>query len=65
MPSIARARRCWSWTAAQRPRVLSIYGGKLTTWRAVAERALLLVRPSLPSTQRIARTDQLSLTPVA
>ena len=50
---------------ALRPRVLSIYGGKLTTWRAVAERALLLVRPSLPSTQRIARTDQLSLTPVA
>jgi glycerol-3-phosphate dehydrogenase len=47
------------------PRVLSIYGGKLTTWRAVAERALQLMSASLPPTERIARTDQLRLTPVA
>ena len=44
-----------------RPRVLSIYGGKLTTWRAVSERALRLIAPSLPAQRALARTDQLPL----
>jgi glycerol-3-phosphate dehydrogenase len=44
-----------------RPRVLSIYGGKLTTYRAVAQRALRQVAPSLPARPALARTDQLPL----
>jgi len=46
-----------------RPRVLSVYGGKLTTWRAVAARALALVAASLPQRAPRARTDQLTLRP--
>ena len=48
---------------AQRPRVLSIYGGKLTTYRAVAERAMQRIASSLPRRPALARTDQLPLTP--
>ena len=44
-------------------RALSIYGGKLTTWRAVSERALASVAPMLPARAARARTDQLPLTP--
>jgi len=44
-------------------RVLSIYGGKLTTWRAVSERALARVAPALPARAPRARTDQLPLHP--
>jgi glycerol-3-phosphate dehydrogenase len=46
-----------------RPRVLSIYGGKLTTYRAVAQRALRQIAPSLPPRTALARTDQLPLRP--
>ncbi len=46
------------------PRVLSIYGGKLTTWRAVSERGLGRIAASLPARQPRARTDQLRLQPV-
>ena len=46
-----------------RPRVLSIYGGKLTTWRAVAARALAQISPSLPHRRAVARTDRLELRP--
>lgn len=45
------------------PRVLSIYGGKLTTWRAVAARALRQITPSLPQRQARGRTDQIILRP--
>ena len=48
---------------AARPRVLSIYGGKLTTWRAVAARALARVASALPARPPLARTDQLQLRP--
>jgi glycerol-3-phosphate dehydrogenase len=44
-----------------RPRLLSIFGGKLTTWRAVSARALAMIGPSLPSRPALARTDQLVL----
>jgi glycerol-3-phosphate dehydrogenase len=44
-------------------RVLSIYGGKLTTWRAVSERALARIAPALPTCAPRARTDQLPLDP--
>lgn len=44
-----------------RPRVLSIFGGKLTTWRAVAARAMTLIAPSLPQRRVRAHTDRLPL----
>jgi len=47
----------------ERPRVLSIYGGKLTTWRAVCERALARIATSLPRRRALARTDALPLGP--
>lgn len=43
------------------PRMLGIYGGKLTTWRATAARALDLVAPSLPSAVRRAHPADLPL----
>jgi glycerol-3-phosphate dehydrogenase len=49
----------------QRPRVLSVYGGKLTTWRAVSARGLARIAASLPTRRARARTDRLRLDPVA
>jgi glycerol-3-phosphate dehydrogenase len=45
------------------PRMLSVYGGKLTTWRAVAARALDEIAPSLPVRAAVARTDCIRLGP--
>ncbi len=46
----------------RRPRVLSIFGGKLTGYRATAEKVITrLQRDSLPVRKRQARTDQLPL----
>ena len=50
---------------AHSPRLLSIYGGKLTTWRAVSQRVLARVAPSLPRRRALARTDQLALSSAA
>ncbi len=44
-----------------KPRVLGIYGGKLTGWRAAAAHVLERISPSLPAAQRRAATDQLIL----
>jgi glycerol-3-phosphate dehydrogenase len=44
-----------------RPRVLGIYGGKLTGWRAAAEHVLGRIGASLPAAVRRAETDQLIL----
>jgi glycerol-3-phosphate dehydrogenase len=44
-----------------RPRVLGIYGGKLTGWRAAAAQVLQRIGPSLPAARRRAATDQLIL----
>jgi glycerol-3-phosphate dehydrogenase len=44
-----------------RPRVLGIYGGKLTGWRAAAEHVMGRISPSLPTGVRRAATDQLIL----
>ena len=44
-----------------KPRVLGIYGGKLTGWRAAAAHVLERIRPSLPATPRRAGTDHLIL----
>jgi len=46
---------------AHQPRVLSVYGGKLTTWRATAARALGIIAGSLPRRPAVARTDELPL----
>lgn len=46
------------------PRVLSIYGGKFTTFRATAKQALQRVAASLPTSRAVANVDQLELTPV-
>lgn len=47
-----------------RPRVLTVMGGKLTTYRATAEAALARVMPSLPVKERRADTRLVSLIPV-
>jgi glycerol-3-phosphate dehydrogenase len=44
-----------------RPRVLSVYGGKLTTWRAVSARVMDQIADSLPKRRAVARTDELPL----
>ena len=49
---------------ARTPRVLSLYGGKLTSYRADALKALARIRPSLPSRTPIADTARLPLQPV-
>ncbi|BAU50267.1 N-acetylglucosamine-1-phosphate uridyltransferase [Sulfurifustis variabilis] len=46
-----------------RPRIVSIYGGKLTTYRAVAERVMARLQPSLPAAIRRADTARLPLAP--
>lgn len=43
------------------PRVLGIYGGKLTGWRAAAEHVLQRIGASLPSRPRLASTTELIL----
>lgn len=48
----------------QRPRVLTVMGGKLTTYRATAERTLNRLMPSLPTKERRAHTALISLIPV-
>lgn len=49
---------------AQRPRVLSIFGGKLTAWRATAEKVLARIAESLPDREPRANTRSLRLDPV-
>ena len=44
-----------------RPRVLSIYGGKLTGWRAAAAHVMQRISPSLPAAAARAETDLLIL----
>ncbi|HEY0802701.1 MAG TPA: FAD-dependent oxidoreductase [Steroidobacteraceae bacterium] len=44
-----------------RPRVLSIYGGKLTGWRAAAAHVMQRISPSLPARAKRAETDLLIL----
>jgi glycerol-3-phosphate dehydrogenase len=48
-----------------RPRYVAIYGGKLTGYRATAEKVLQRLRRSLPARSRIASTRELPLTCVA
>lgn len=43
------------------PRMLSIFGGKLTGYRATAERVVALLKKTLPPADPVADTDQLRL----
>jgi glycerol-3-phosphate dehydrogenase len=47
----------------ERPRVLSIYGGKLTGWRATAEKVLKRIDRALPDRKPVADTRSLPLSP--
>jgi glycerol-3-phosphate dehydrogenase len=44
-----------------RPRVLGVYGGKLTGWRAAAAHVMQRISPSLPAAVKRAETDLLIL----
>ncbi len=43
------------------PRLVSIYGGKLTTYRAAAERTLAILAPALPRRTRMANTATIEI----
>lgn len=45
------------------PRMVSIYGGKLTTWRVTAQKTLERIASSLPEREPVADTAELELTP--
>lgn len=47
----------------RRPRVLTLYGGKLTTYRATAEKVMRRLAPSLPARAPVADTRTLPLVP--
>lgn len=47
----------------QAPRMISIYGGKLTTFRATAAEVMRLAAPSLPTRRPVADVDSLPLPP--
>lgn len=49
----------------QKPRVLSIYGGKLTTYRTTATKVMTALAASLPQRKKQADTRQLPLLPPA
>lgn len=45
----------------ERPRILSIYGGKLTAWRATAEQVMERIETSLPRRRSRVSTENLAL----
>ncbi len=47
-----------------KPRVLTVYGGKLTSYRATAEKVAARIAESLPARHPVADTRKLPLTPV-
>lgn len=47
-----------------KPRLLTLYGGKLTAYRATAQSVIERIAPSLPSRAEKARTEALPLIPV-
>jgi glycerol-3-phosphate dehydrogenase len=46
-----------------RPRVLSVYGGKLTSYRATAEKVVERLKATLPDKKPQANTSKLPLRP--
>lgn len=47
----------------QPPRILTIYGGKLTSYAATARKVMKRIAPALPSRTAVANTRELPLTP--
>ena len=47
-----------------RPRTVAIYGGKLTGYRAAAEKVMKILRRTLPERKRRSNTAELPLQPV-
>ncbi|MBD3669322.1 MAG: FAD-dependent oxidoreductase [Gammaproteobacteria bacterium] len=45
------------------PRVLTLYGGKLTTYRLTADKVMRRLGPQLPPRHRLAKTETLALKP--
>ncbi|MGH8615179.1 MAG: hypothetical protein ACREYF_24950, partial [Gammaproteobacteria bacterium] len=61
-PISARSRETVLLTDRKKqPRLLSVYGGKLTAFRATAEAVLTGIRPSLPLRQQIADIRQIRI----
>ena len=58
-----RSRAVILHTHTAAPRLLSIYDGKLTNYRATAEKVIRRLRPLLPSRKQIASTAELPLSP--
>jgi len=52
------------WDNVANPTVVSLYGGKLTAYRATAEKLLTRLLPLLPHKKPRADTKRLSLHPV-
>jgi glycerol-3-phosphate dehydrogenase len=48
----------------QQPRVVSIYGGKLTGYRATAHTVMQILQRTLPERKAVAQTSRLKLKPV-
>jgi glycerol-3-phosphate dehydrogenase len=46
------------------PKVVSLYGGKLTAYRATAEKVMRRILPALPPKKPVANTSKLALRPV-
>ncbi len=49
----------------KRPRLVSIYGGKLTGYRAAAEKIMHILRPTLPARAAVGYTADIRLLPVS
>jgi glycerol-3-phosphate dehydrogenase len=47
----------------KKPRLMTVYGGKLTAYRATAEKVMALVQASLPQRKSVANTRKLPLEP--
>lgn len=63
--AFGRARETLFATDAGRPpRLVSVCGGKLTTWRVTAEKVLHLLAPALPARSRRVDTHYLRLEPI-
>ena len=47
----------------RQPRLVTIYGGKLTGYRATAEKVMKILQPALPGRKAVANTAELMLRP--
>ncbi len=58
----SRPRDTIFWTdRSPRPRLVTLYGGKLTAYRATAAKLVKMIKPSLPACKPVANTSRLML----